>query len=124
MTPLHHVALPGTIFSAEHATALLRAGADVHARAHATAPSPLDLANTNPESSAAALVLRAAEPWSRASCHLFPPVARTLAVQLLRAGHHISMQTIGPAAQADFLDAWEFHVMPQLVTRHVRWRMY
>merc|ERR1712091_339623 len=94
-TPLHHLATVG----ADRARALLRGGADLcAAAAGADAPTPLSLAERlraeglAPAGSAADLVLRAAQPWSPQTHHLFPSVARARAVELTLLGAQLSRE--------------------------------
>eukprot|EP00900_Chrysochromulina_parva_P002579 jgi/Chrpa1/12321/Chrysochromulina_OHIO_Genome00022156-RA len=127
-TPLHHL----TIIPAARARALLRNGASILATARKSSiqsflipapghPTPLSLARElqargeAAEGSAAALVLKAAAPWSRATHELFPDAARAYAVQVLLVGHRLSrLPECETVAQAVF-DLWVDHVMPHIV---------
>ena len=118
-TPLHHL----TIIPAARAHALLRNGASILAAAAPGYPTPLSLARElhakgeAAEGSAAALVLKAAAPWSRATHELFPDAARAYAVRMLLVGHHLSrLPKYEKVAQAVF-DLWVEHMMPHMVTR-------
>ena len=99
-TPLHYL----DHLSADAARALLRDGADLHARALTpagdgaasnTRPSPLDLAEqrrgTAAEGDVVRLVLDAAAPWSPATHALWPPAKRRRAGELLRLGQQLSL---------------------------------
>ena len=116
-TPLHHL----TIIPAARAHALLRKGASILAATAPGDPTPLSLARElqakgeAAEGSAAALVLKAAAPWSRATHELFPDAARAYAVQVLLVGHRLSrLPECETVAQAVF-DLWVDHVMPHIV---------
>jgi hypothetical protein len=117
-TPLHHL----TIIPAARAHALLRKGASILAASSAPSdPTPLSLARElhakgeAAEGSAAALVLKAAEPWSRATHELFPDAARAYVLQLLLIGHRLSrLQQYEKQPQAVF-DLWVDHMMPHIV---------
>jgi hypothetical protein len=119
-TPLHHL----TIIPAARAHALLRKGASILAASSAPGdPTPLSLARElhakgeAAEGSAAALVLKAAEPWSRATHELFPDAARAYAVRMLLVGHRLSrLPKYEKVAQAVF-DLWVEHMMPHMVKR-------
>ena len=118
-TPLHHLA----IIPAARAHALLRKGASIHAAAEPGDPTPLSLARElhatgeAAEGSAAALVLKAAALWSRATHELFPDDARAYAVQMLLVGHRLSrLPKYETVAQAVF-DLWVDHMMPHMVER-------
>jgi hypothetical protein len=118
-TPLHHLA----IIPAARAHALLRKGASIHAAAEPGDPTPLSLARElhatgeAAEGSAAALVLKAAAQWSRATHELFPDDARAYAVQMLLVGHRLSrLPKYETVAQAVF-DLWVDHMMPHMVER-------
>ena len=114
-TPLHHLATIG----ADRARALLRGGADLRAAAAgADAPTPLSLAErlraegSAPAGSAADLVLRAAEPWSPQTHHLFPSEARARAVELWLLGARFSREDRSAVG-----DVWMAFVVPYAVTR-------
>ena len=95
------------ILSQQRAIELLRGGADPFARKHATAPSPLLLAQVSAcaggPSSAAFTILQAAR-WTPQSHHCFPKPARQRAVELLLLGHKLV------AAKHLVPDLW-LHVM-------------
>ena len=114
-TPLHHLATVG----ADRARALLRGGADLRAAAAgADAPTPLSLAErlradgSAPAGSAADLVLRAAEPWSPQTHHLFPSEARARAVELWLLGVQFSREDRSAVG-----DVWMAFVVPSAVQR-------
>jgi len=118
-TPLHHL----TIIPAARAHALLRNGDSILAAAAPGDPTPLSLARElhatgeAAEGSAAALVLKAAALWSRATHELFPDDARAYAVQMLLVGHRLSrLPKYETVAQAVF-DLWVDHMMPHMVER-------
>jgi len=118
-TPLHHL----TIIPAARAHALLRNGDSILAAAAPGDPTPLSLARElhatgeAAEGSAAALVLKAAAPWSRTTHELFPDAARAYAVRMLLVGHRLSrLPKYEKVAQAVF-DLWVDHMMPHMVTR-------
>ncbi|EOD22609.1 hypothetical protein EMIHUDRAFT_240136 [Emiliania huxleyi CCMP1516] len=105
-TALHHL----TVVPAGRVRLLLRCGADVHARASAAGPSPLDLARALGASgraeagTGAALVLAAAEAWSPRSHSLFPTAARRRASTLLQLGYMMSAAFRG--AEAAWTEVW------------------
>jgi hypothetical protein len=111
-TALHHL----DVISAARARALLRKGDSIHAAAAPGEPTPLSLARSlHAKGSAAALVLKAAAPWSRATHELFPDAARAYVLQLLLIGHRLSrLQQYEKQPQAVF-DLWVDHMMPHLV---------
>ena len=84
-------------------------------------PTPLSLAQgllaagEANAGSAAALVLRAAEPWSPATHDLLPAAARAWAVAVLRLGKLLSRKLVGN--EGSFFDAWHDHVMPRAIDR-------
>ena len=116
-SPLHHL----RVVAPARALALLRGGADLHAAARAGAPTPLSLARglraagEAGDGTAAALVLRAAEPWSPATHHLLPAAARAWAVSVLRLGTLLSRRFGGE--EVSFSDAWKDWVMPHAIAR-------
>ena len=118
-TPLHHLG----IIDADRARALLRDGADLHAKAAPGGPTPLSLAQdmreagTVAEGSAAQLVLAAAEPWSEANHTLFPRAARELAVELQRLGYLLSRQERFNGQETALYDLWMEEVVPHVVVR-------
>ena len=141
-TPLHYV----EVLTTERTRRLLRGGADLHARAHAGASSPLELAQQlaraerpPPADAAAAapergsggarpvaahtearpwaLVLRAAEPWSGETHSLFPAAARSRAVELLRLGYLLASQPRFAGEAHALVDAWRGFVLPHAVSR-------
>ncbi|EOD37256.1 hypothetical protein EMIHUDRAFT_362191 [Emiliania huxleyi CCMP1516] len=79
-TPLAHL----ETLTAARATALLRSGASLHEGE----PTPLRRA-AGGEGEAAALIRRAAAPWSSASHSLFPAAARARAALLVRSIYEI-----------------------------------
>ena len=79
-TPLAHL----ETLTAAHALSLLRSGASLHEGE----PTPLQRA-AGGEGEAAALIRRAAAPWSPASHPLFPATARARAALLVRSIYEI-----------------------------------
>ena len=77
-TPLAHL----ESLTAARALSLLRSGASLHEGE----PTPLQRA-AGGEGEAAALIRRAAAPWSPASHSLFPAAAREYAVTVMRIGY-------------------------------------
>ena len=116
-TALHHL----TVVPAGRVRLLLRCGADVHARASAAGPSPLDLARALGASgraeagTGAALVLAAAEAWSPRSHSLFPTAARRRASTLLQLGYMMSAAFRG--AEAAWTEVWRTVVLPHALDR-------
>ena len=109
-TPLHHAEL----MPADRARALLRGGADLHARSGPGGRTPLEVARDLVEQgaadgSAAELIVRAAQPWSPRTHELFPEPARRRAVQLL--------WTAASYKGADIKAWWVAHVLPHAITR-------
>ena len=109
-TPLHHA----EFISADRARALLRGGADVHARSGPDGRTPLEVARQLVEQgagddSAAALFVKAAQPWSPDTHELFPEPARRRAVQLL--------WTAASHKGKDIKAWWLVHVLPHAITR-------
>lgn len=108
--------------SPRDAWSLLRNGADLHVRLHATAASALELALQKAalggasDGSPASLVIRAAEPWSEATHSLFPHLARARAVELMLLGHLLAsrMQLGGTLT-----DVWVHHVLPYAIDRSI-----
>ena len=121
-TPLHHL----EFITAERARELLRAGADIYARAVPLGPTPLSVAQAAAmgflggaaEGTAAFLVLEAAKPWSRYNHKLFPAAARARAVDLMLVGELLSRKerfaAYGPQA---VVDVWMTFVIPNAVGR-------
>ena len=122
-TPLHHLATVG----ADRARALLRGGANLRAAAAgADAPTPVSLAErlraegSAPAGSAADLVLRAAEPWSPQTHHLFPSEARERAVELTLLGAQLSRESRFDDIHGSAMgmrDVWMAFVVPHAVER-------
>ena len=81
-TPLAHL----ETLTAARATSLLRGGASLHEGE----PTPLRRA-AGGAGEAAALIRRAAAPWSPASHSLFPAAAREYAVTVMRIGYQIAL---------------------------------
>ena len=104
---------------------LLRDGADLHAKADVDGPTPLSLANAMQargaaaDGSAAALVLRAALPWSPQTHDLFPTASRAYAVEMLLMGHRMSRESRFGGESVALFDAWMVAVMPHLVQRRL-----
>ena len=107
-TPLAHL----ESLTAARATSLLRSGAGLHEGE----PTPLQRA-AGGEGEAAALVRRAAEPWSPASHSLFPAPARACAVALMWIGHRIAYGSPSRSELGALSDAWREHVVPHAVAR-------
>jgi ankyrin repeat protein len=118
-TPLHHL----NVISAARARALLRGGADLHAKQQPTSPTPLTLAvamrsaGDAPCGSAARLVLRAAQPWSHETHDLFPAAARERAVTVMLLGHLLAREPRFEGEAGALLDVWLAHVLPRAVER-------
>ena len=107
-TRLHHLEL----LTEAQARAELRAGADLHAAAHAGGATPVSIAreilglsdgddeiaaavpragdDNTPGVAAARLVLRAKQKWSKDNHALFPAAARARAVELMSLGSMLS----------------------------------
>ena len=122
-TPLHHL----EALTPERMRALLRAGADPHARP-AEAPSqtltvpqatPVEraLAMVEPRSAVAELLLRAAERWTPHTHDLFPAAARTRAVELLWIGHQLAIQPRFAGQGQALAHAWVDQVIAHGVRR-------
>ena len=111
-TPLAHL----ETLTAARATSLLRSGASLHEGE----PTPLQRA-AGGEGEAAALIRRAAAPWSPASHSLFPAAAREYAVTVMRIGYQIALSPPdGAEARPDWSalsDVWREHVLPHAVAR-------
>ena len=113
-TPLHYV----EDMTAACAVELIRNGSSLNARACPNGPTPVSIASELVRSGdhpAAHLVLRAAEPWSVATHHLFPEDSRSRAYQLLLSGYKLSKQfeSVGHS----FVDVWRCHVLRFCVMR-------
>ena len=106
--PLAHL----EVLTAARSRELLAGGASLHAGW----PTPLQRA-TGAEGEVAALVRRAAEPWSSASHSLFPAPARARAVELLRIGYLLAFSPRFCAEASSLADAWRAHVLTHAVTR-------
>ena len=111
-TPLAHL----ETLTAARALSLLRSGASLHEGE----PTPLQRA-AGGEGEAAALIRRAAAPWSPASHSLFPAAARAYAVMVIRIGYQIALSPPdGAEARPDWSalsDVWREHVLPHAVAR-------
>jgi hypothetical protein len=113
----------------ERVRALLLEGADVCAGdGAADAPTPLNMAAAlllradGADDARAALIARAAAPWSPATHGLFPAGARAHAVALLRVGWLLARHVQGASSAAHevemaFRDVWLGHVMPHAIER-------
>lgn len=134
-TRLHYV----SVLTAAEATALLREGADLHAReptAGPSAPTPLSLARavldadreqesgvrgvvSSEPCAVARLILEAQKPWSPHTHHLFGRAERARAVQLLLVCEQLLADArFAPKHAAGALrDLWLTHVLPQAVKR-------
>ena len=115
-TPLHHLEVLGLA----RTRALLRAGADVHARpvgAGTLTPVERAAAMAEPRVAAAELVLCAAEPWSPQNHQLFPAAARARAVTLLFLGCWFANQTRFAGEEQAMKDVWVDCVMAHSVRR-------
>ena len=124
---LHHF----EFLSLERVRALLVEGADVRAGdggAGAPTPSSLAAARLLPGQpvddgrAAAALIVRAAAPWSPRTHALFPAAAKARAVELLRIGWLLARRvqrlvTDASDVEGAFRDAWLDHVMPHDIAR-------
>ena len=100
---------------------LLRGGADLAASGSAGGPTPLSLAReldevTGPTVHAAALVLRAAAPWSPSNHALFPTAARAHAVFVVWLGRQLA-RSLRVGGSGGLADVWEPFVMPHAVVR-------
>ena len=110
-TPLHHIA----VISTSRTLALLRAGASINAKDQEGDPTPLALAcelhakGEATNGTPAALVLKAAQPWSPETHALFPAAARAYAVQMMLIGHSKSARLP--------VDLWLHIIMPYLISR-------
>ena len=69
------------------------------------------------EGSTAALVLRAAQPWSPQTHALFPTASRARAVEMLLMGYRLSRESRFEGETVAMLDVWITVVMPHLVQR-------
>jgi hypothetical protein len=117
-TPLHHL----TIISAARARALLRGGADVHAKQQPNGPTPLTLAQAMcaagdaPAGSAAhaARASRSAgmEPRHARRQDVFPAAARGRAV-IMMLGHLLMREPRFEGEVGALLDVWMAHVLPR-----------
>ena len=110
---------------------LLRAGEDIHRSlerpAHlsgvwpASKMTPVALAQAlhakgeAPQGSAAWLVLRASEPWSADTHHLFSAPKRERAVLLVRIGFALSRSGRFTGEEASLMDCWREFVMPHAI---------
>ena len=69
----------------------------------------------------AALIVRAAAPWSPRTHALFPAGAKARAVELLRVGWLLARElqeaSAAHAVEMAFRDAWLGHVMPHALER-------
>ena len=116
----------------------LRDGADIHqtfemtgndmARLGAAAPpwptpkqtalnlaQALDAQGKAPEGSPAWLILRASEPWSPNTHHVFPAEKRGRAVELLRIGFALSRSSRFAGEEQAMMDVWREVLMPQAI---------
>jgi hypothetical protein len=127
-SPLHHFEFLPT----ERVRALLVAGADVRASdGEANAPTPLSLAEArllqgdrldDDSHAAAALIVRAAAPWSPRTHALFPTTAKARAVELLRIGWLLARHLQGLLAdttqvEVAYRDVWLSHIMRHAISR-------
>ena len=116
-TPLHHV----RAISARRARAPRHDGADIHAAA--SGATPLSLAQTMhaagdaADGSAAHVVLRAAQLWSRTTHALFPAASRARAVTLLLLGLRLVREPRFEGEAGALADVWVEHVLPFAVAR-------
>ena len=112
----------------ERVRALLVEGADVCAGdCEADAPTPFTLAaarlllGDGDGHGRAALIVRAAAPWSTGTHALFPAGAKARAVDVLRVGWLPARQLQGASAANEvemaFRDVWLGHVMPHAIER-------
>lgn len=137
-TPLHLVLeshvdtrredMPGG--SADQALQLLRDGADPNAGSQCgqeSAPPAASIARLMaldgkaPPGSAAAMVIKAAQPWSPSNHYCFPDETRAHAVELLLLGHALADRVCPDGAQyTSLVDVWQAYVMPHAVIRQRR----
>jgi hypothetical protein len=121
-SPLHHF----EFLPIERVRALLAEGADLRAgdgKAHA--PTPLSLAMKllqGADDGRAALIVRAAAPWSPKTHALFPAGAKARAVEVLRIGWLQARQLKRVLADSThvevaFRDVWLVHIMPHAIER-------
>lgn len=81
-------------------------------------PSPLSLARQAGDASPAArYLLRASEPWSPGTHHLFPDGARVRAVSLVRIGFALSRKSFFAREEHAFMDVWLTIIMPDALAR-------
>ena len=102
--------------TAARALSLLRSGASLHEGE----PTPLRRA-AGGEGEAAALIRRAAAPWSPASHSLFPTAVRNRAVEVVRLGYLIAWDEerfdSREGAAPELADIWRGFVLPRVVVR-------
>ena len=92
---------------------------DIHALVGPRWLSPLDLALQQPEESRtanAALIVRAAEPWSPHNHELFPLETRQFAVSLHTIGYHLDYHR----GFRGFGELWVNRVLPEILDRESR----
>ncbi len=123
-TPLHHV----EALTPARARALLREGANLHARARPDAESPLERARRigpgQPGRDAAEVVLQAAAAWGPDTHELWSHDARARAVELLQLGWRLSRSASPPGpfdgAEQALMDLWREKVVPHALDREFR----
>ena len=114
-TPLHHLA--GV--SVTRIRRLLRGGGDINASVDG-GPTPLSLAQAlGTTAPCAALVLKAAGPWTAGTHSLFPDAARARARVLLVLGHQLSREVRFGLNSGALLDLWQDRVLPAAMARDV-----
>jgi len=115
-TSLHHV----EVITTERVRALLRGGADLHAKAaQGDQRTPLARAVQIEQPTAVTQTLqRAAQPWSMHNHDLFPDAVRARAVELLRVGY-LLVQGVTSLAMMPraWTDVWVSHVMRHALCR-------
>uniref|UniRef100_A0A7S4B4W0 Uncharacterized protein n=1 Tax=Chrysotila carterae TaxID=13221 RepID=A0A7S4B4W0_CHRCT len=118
-SPLHYVDL----LPRQRVRALLREGADIHARAKEDGPTPLQRAlrlqqdGAAPPGSAAEMLVQAGGLWSPSTHSLFPASARRFAVQLLLLGALLARSPRFCAQSQAMQDVWLEYIMAHAVRR-------
>ena len=106
--PLHHV----EVLTRQRTLALLR---EDGCSPLAGPVTPAELALAHPQSAAAALILRAAAPWSPKTHDLRPRVIRARAVEVLKIGYQLARTHSAGVNEGALIDAWLAHVMPHAI---------
>lgn len=107
--PLHHVA----ILTQERTLALLREG--THSPVSGAIPAA-EIARRHPSSAAAALIIRAAEPWSPSTNEIWGAAHRSRAVELLKIGYLVARTYASGEGEGSVIDVWVAHVMSRAIT--------